>query len=83
MRLALAVLAVAGMLAAQDLRGGHPTGADLLWERAQAASPEDLAHPYYLDAARELGRIRPWQEGYGDARTRLRAIAEARRAALR
>lgn len=58
--------------------GGDPASADALWAHAQQTSGGDLAHPLFIDATRELARIRPWQSGYSKARERLDAVGKAR-----
>jgi hypothetical protein len=75
----LAVLLVALAMGARGMRGGDPVAADALWDWAEGEGGGDLTHPIYLDAARELSRVRPWQSGYGEARIRLRRIEVARR----
>jgi len=78
----VAVLMVSLAMGARGLRGGNPTGADALWDWAESEAAGDLSAPAYLDAARELSAVRPWQPGFTSARERLRRIEAARRAQL-
>lgn len=75
-------LAVALFMGLGGAGGGDPVAAQALVEHAQRESHGDLAHPAWLDAARELSRLRPWQNGWAEARITLDAIASARRAQL-
>ncbi len=64
--------------AVRDLaRPGDPGGAEALWLNATEQSADPTASAY-LPAARELRRIRPWQEGFDVARTRLATVENAR-----
>jgi len=74
------VLVCVWLLAGLGLRGGDPVAAQALWTYAVSVAPDDLTESVYADAARELARIRPWQEGFSTARERLAGIEEARMA---
>jgi hypothetical protein len=78
----IAVMMVALAMGARGSRGGDPVAADALWDWAEREGAGDLTHPVYLDAARELSRVRPWQPGYAHARGRLERIEVARRGQL-
>jgi len=78
----IAVLMVALAMGSRGLREGDPVAADALWDWAEREGAGDLTHPIYLDAARELSGVRPWQSDYARARERLRRIEAARRAQL-
>ncbi len=74
--------ALALAVGALGVRGGDPVAAAALWRAAVAQAGEDFTDPIYVDAARGLGRVRPWQAGYREARTRRARIEAGRRAAL-
>jgi hypothetical protein len=76
------MLLVAWGFGAMGLSGGDPVAAWALVDWAQTQSGGDLAHPAWIDAARELRRIRPWQQGYAEARRELGQIAEQRLMAM-
>jgi hypothetical protein len=81
--LTILALALALAMGAAGARGGDPVAAEALVAYAERESGGDLAHPAWLDAARELSRLRPWQPGYSQARARLAAIGRERRRVLR
>jgi hypothetical protein len=78
--LAVAVAAIAvGIASVSD---GDPVAADALYAHARSLHGDDYGGALYLDAARELSRVKPWHTGYASARERLRAIQAGRRAFL-
>ena len=82
MRWALVVVLCLG-LGLVGVPGGDPVAAEALWAHAVATAGADRTAPIYVDACRELSRIRPWQPGYSAARRRMASVEAARRARLR
>ena len=78
MRAGWVALAACLVMGIHGLQPGDPVGANVLWAHAHSVAGDDLSHPLFLDAARDLSAIRPWQEGYRDAQQRLRDIEAAR-----
>lgn len=76
-RVGLATLVAVFGCWAMVARPGDPVAARALVDHLAAAHP-DRADPAWLDAARELRRVRPWQAGFGEARAELRRIEQAR-----
>ena len=74
--LVTAVIAV--VLLGLGVRGGEPSVAEALWAHSVKASGGDLSSDVFIDAQRELARIRPWQTGYVRARERMSRIGAAR-----
>lgn len=81
-RFAAGVLAVALLFAAGGLRGGDPASARAMWQWAERRAPNDPTDPAWIDAAREMSEVRPWQPGYPAIRKRLHAVEAARDAML-
>ena len=77
------IVALALVMGTWGLRGGDPVAADALWRHASEQEPDDLTAPVYLDAARELSRVRPWQADWTRSRERLHRIRDARRGRLK
>lgn len=78
MRWTAGIATIAVLAGLRGLWPGDPVAADALTADRLASTP-DLADPAWLDPARELGRLRPWQPGFGRARRCLAAFSEARR----
>jgi hypothetical protein len=64
------------------LRGEDPVAAAAIWATAGEIGGGELTRRVYTDAARVNARVAPWQAAFPEARRRLRAIADGRRAAL-
>ena len=77
-----AALVAAFALGALGMRAGDAIGAFALVHWADERSGGERADEAWLDAARELGSIRPWQPEWADARHELDRISLARRLAL-
>ncbi|MCO4743344.1 MAG: hypothetical protein KC912_01060 [Proteobacteria bacterium] len=73
-----AVLVLALAIASLGVNGGDVAAADALWQHAVDESHGDHSHDLFIDAQRELARIRPWQPGYATARARMTQIGAAR-----
>lgn len=82
MRAPLVALVAAVAMALAGLPGGDPVAADAMYRWAVEESAGDPTHPAWVDAERELARIRPWQDGFAEARQRLREIEAVRRESL-
>jgi hypothetical protein len=76
-RVGLATLAITAACWAMAARPGDPVAANALVAHLEATAP-DRADPAWLDAARELRRVRPWQPGFAAARAELGRIERAR-----
>ena len=61
---------------------GDPAAAEALWTHATSTSV-DLRDPIYVDVAREIHGVRPWQPEYAALRGRLRQIEGVRLGTLR
>lgn len=71
------MLGIAAAFVAMAMRPGDPVAAQALVAHLEATVP-DRADPAWIDAARELARVRPWQPGFAAARAELARIAAAR-----
>lgn len=78
MRFDAVIVALALGLCSLGVGGGDPHAASALWQHAVEVSGGDLSHELFIDAQRELARLRPWQEGYAEARLRMGRIGEVR-----
>ncbi len=77
-------LRLTGLLViAWNLPGPDVARVAALARAAEAEAPSDLTAPIWLEAAREASRVRPWQDGWREARALTRRVGDARRDAAR
>lgn len=84
MRMLLAgLLVVAALAVAGAGERGDVVRARALHARAEAAAADDPSDPIWVDAHREWRLVRPWQEGFAEARAQALSIEARRLSGLR
>jgi hypothetical protein len=77
------LLVVWGIALFGVVQQGDPFAARHLYQTTKSEVGREFTADNYVDASRELQRVRPWQSGFLECRRRLREIDNGRLNALR